>query len=80
MRRQLKRQVLLFAGLAAVLLQAACEEPQDTESKESAGDISSSSDEDFSKYALHEFGHAIGLLHEHFHPEVSINWDKKKLK
>jgi hypothetical protein len=40
---------------------------------------SSSSEEDFGKYALHEFGHALGLIHEHFHPEVSINWDKKKL-
>jgi hypothetical protein len=28
---------------------------------------------------LHEFGHAIGLLHEHSSPISGINWDKKKL-
>lgn len=41
---------------------------------------SSSTEEEFGKYALHEFGHALGLIHEHFHPEVSINWDEKKLR
>lgn len=25
---------------------------------------------------LHEFGHALGLLHEHVHPENNIQWDK----
>ncbi len=28
---------------------------------------------------LHEFGHAIGLLHEHSSPISGINWDKEKL-
>jgi serralysin len=27
----------------------------------------------------HEFGHAIGLLHEHSSPVSGINWDKKKM-
>jgi hypothetical protein len=26
----------------------------------------------------HEFGHALGLEHEHQHPEHTINWDKDK--
>ena len=25
---------------------------------------------------LHEFGHALGLEHEHFHPDVDIQWNK----
>lgn len=28
---------------------------------------------------LHEFGHALGLLHEHQHPQGGIPWDKSKL-
>ncbi len=28
---------------------------------------------------LHEFGHALGLLHEHQHPKGGIPWDKVKL-
>lgn len=27
----------------------------------------------------HEFGHALGLEHEHQHPDHTINWDTKKL-
>jgi hypothetical protein len=27
--------------------------------------------------ALHEFGHALGLLHEHQHPQNSLEWDKQ---
>ena len=27
----------------------------------------------------HEFGHALGLLHEHQHPDNDIQWDKEKL-
>jgi hypothetical protein len=25
---------------------------------------------------VHEFGHALGLIHEHQHPEVAINWNR----
>lgn len=28
---------------------------------------------------LHEFGHALGLLHEHFHPSANIPWNKEKV-
>lgn len=27
----------------------------------------------------HEFGHALGLLHEHQHPDHSVQWDEKKV-
>lgn len=30
----------------------------------------------FASVVLHEFGHAIGLLHEHNHPDAVINWNK----
>lgn len=28
---------------------------------------------------LHEFGHALGLIHEHQHPNANIPWDKEKV-
>lgn len=28
---------------------------------------------------LHEFGHALGCIHEHQHPETGIPWDKEKV-
>ncbi|UHH31465.1 M12 family metallopeptidase [Pseudomonas veronii] len=29
--------------------------------------------------ALHEFGHALGLLHEHQHPQNSLDWDSPQV-
>ncbi|WP_268225393.1 matrixin family metalloprotease [Sinomicrobium oceani] len=37
---------------------------------------SNTSDSEFSRTTIHEFGHALGLIHEHQHPEVTIPWDK----
>ena len=31
---------------------------------------------DFASVVLHEFGHAICLLHEHNHPELDLRWKK----
>ncbi len=31
---------------------------------------------EFSRTIIHEFGHAIGLIHEHQHPENNIPWNK----
>lgn len=34
-----------------------------------------SEDEEINQVVLHEFGHAMGLLHEHQSPSQGINWD-----
>ena len=34
------------------------------------------SDKSFASVVLHEFGHAIGLLHEHNHPMANLRWKK----
>jgi serralysin len=35
------------------------------------------SDEEFRRVVLHEFGHALGFVHEHSHPEANIPWDRE---
>ncbi len=34
-----------------------------------------STDQEFSRVVLHEFGHAIGCIHEHQHPQAGIPWN-----
>lgn len=36
-------------------------------------------DTELSRVVLHEFGHMLGLVHEHLHPDAQINWDKQKV-
>jgi hypothetical protein len=36
-------------------------------------------DEEYSRVVLHEFGHALGAMHEHQHPESGIPWDREKV-
>lgn len=35
--------------------------------------------EDFDVIVIHEFGHALGAMHEHQHPQANIPWDKPKV-
>ncbi len=34
-------------------------------------------DAEFRRTTIHEFGHALGLIHEHQNPVAGINWDKE---
>jgi hypothetical protein len=36
-------------------------------------------DDEFETTVLHEFGHALGLDHEHQHPDADIPWDLEKV-
>jgi hypothetical protein len=36
-------------------------------------------DDEYSRVVLHEFGHALGAIHEHQSPDVQIPWDKEKV-
>jgi hypothetical protein len=36
-----------------------------------------STDEDYSRVVLHEFGHALGMIHEHQSPGATIRWNRQ---
>ncbi len=35
------------------------------------------SEDEYSRVVIHEFGHALGCIHEHQHPLAAIPWDKE---
>lgn len=37
------------------------------------------SEDEYSRVVLHEFGHAFAAIHEHQHPEAGIPWDREKV-
>ncbi|GAB4406144.1 MAG: hypothetical protein OHK0053_32290 [Microscillaceae bacterium] len=39
----------------------------------------STEEKDYKSTILHEFGHALGLMHEHQHPEGGIRWNREAL-
>lgn len=38
--------------------------------------LPTTTDEEFRRVVVHEFGHAIGMIHEHQHPQAGIQWNK----
>lgn len=40
---------------------------------------STTTESEFSRVIIHEFGHALGLVHEHQSPAANIPWDKPKV-
>lgn len=50
--------------------------PRDSATMQYGWFTSETDDSEFSRTVLHEFGHALGLIHEHQHPLNKIPWDK----
>ena len=42
-------------------------------------DTTFSDKDDYNRVVLHEFGHALGAIHEHQNPSVNIPWDTQKV-
>jgi hypothetical protein len=38
---------------------------------------SGTADDEYARVVLHEFGHALGCIHEHQHPQAGIPWDRE---
>ncbi|GEM_PF-1822301 len=50
--------------------------PQNKPSMNFGWFTNSTAENEFSRTILHEFGHALGLIHEHQHPTNGISWNK----
>ena len=57
----------------------AMNEPSDRPTMQLGGFTSKSSDVELRRTVLHEFGHAIGCVHEQSSPAYSIPWDEEKV-
>lgn len=53
--------------------------PKDQHTMEFGWLDDNSPDAEIRRVVIHEFGHAIGCIHEHQNPSVSIPWDKPKV-
>lgn len=42
-------------------------------------DINGRNEQEYSRTVIHEFGHALGCIHEHQNPSTNIPWDKPKV-
>jgi len=38
-----------------------------------------SADDEYERVVVHEFGHAIGAIHEHQNPKAALNWNKPEV-
>ncbi len=43
-------------------------------------DDANNTDDEFRRVILHEFGHALGLIHEHARPDSKLIWDEKAVR
>lgn len=65
------------AGSYSYIGDYALEVPSSAETMNFGWFDENSPEDDFSSTILHEFGHALGLIHEHQHPEADLNWNEE---
>lgn len=67
------------AGSYSYLGTQALNRPSNSETMNFGWFNDSTTDTEFSRTTIHEFGHALGMIHEHQHPLANIPWDKEKV-
>jgi hypothetical protein len=73
------RITLLGRGYASVVGTDARSTRADLPTMRLGGFGSGTSDREVQRVVLHEFGHALGMIHEHQSPAARIPWDKEKV-